>query len=151
MDDKKNIYILYIRSILEQSCIVWHIRLTQKDANDLERVQKAAVKIIIGKDFESYEDALLQVDLPPLYERRKELCLSFARKCLQNEKTKDMFQVKSKNHAMNMRNTEEFQVEFANTDRLKNSAIPYMQRLLNAEQSEQSNKVINKSRIRNPG
>ena len=52
---------------------------------------------------------------------------------------------------MNMRNTEEFQVEMAHTDRLKNSAILYMQRLLNLEQSEHSNKVINKSRIRNPG
>ena len=54
-------------------------------------------------------------------------------------------------HAMNIRNTEEFEVEFANTDRLKNSAIPYMQRLLNLDQIEESNEVINKSRIRNPG
>ena len=52
---------------------------------------------------------------------------------------------------MNIRNTEEFEVEFANTDRLKNSAFPYMQRLLNLDQIEESNEVINKSRIRNPG
>ena len=75
MEDKKNIYILYIRSILEQSCIVWHSRLTQEDANDLERVQKAAIRIIIGKDFESYEDALLQVDLPPRHQKSTD-CLS---------------------------------------------------------------------------
>ena len=30
IDDKREIYILYIRSILEQSCVVWHSSLTEK-------------------------------------------------------------------------------------------------------------------------
>ena len=34
-DDLKNIYILYIRSLLEQSCIVWHSALTEENASDL--------------------------------------------------------------------------------------------------------------------
>ena len=40
IEEKKNIYILYIRSILEQSSVVWHSSLTSENAEDLERVQK---------------------------------------------------------------------------------------------------------------
>ena len=40
IDDKKEIYISYIRSIFEQSCEVWHSSLTQENENDLERIQK---------------------------------------------------------------------------------------------------------------
>ena len=38
--DLVQIYITYIRSILEQSCVIWHSTLTQEDCDSLERVQK---------------------------------------------------------------------------------------------------------------
>ena len=53
IEEKKNIYMLYIRSILEQSSVVWHSSLTQDNSDDLERVQKAAGKIILGNKSES--------------------------------------------------------------------------------------------------
>ena len=34
--DMVNIYILYVRSILEQSCQVWHFSLTLEDATTIE-------------------------------------------------------------------------------------------------------------------
>ena len=40
VEDLITIYILYIRSVLEQSCQVWHSRLTFENLTDLERVQK---------------------------------------------------------------------------------------------------------------
>ena len=40
IEDKRDIYMLYIRSILEQSCVVWHSSLTEENVLDLERVQK---------------------------------------------------------------------------------------------------------------
>ena len=40
IDEKRNIYILYVRSVLEQSCTVWHSSLTEENSNNLERVQK---------------------------------------------------------------------------------------------------------------
>ena len=43
--DLKIIYVSFIRSLLEQSCTVWHSGLTQENTNDLERVQKCALKI----------------------------------------------------------------------------------------------------------
>ena len=47
-EDLKLIYILFVRSILEQSATVWHSSLSQENANDLERVQKSALKIILN-------------------------------------------------------------------------------------------------------
>ena len=47
-----------------------------------------------------------------------------------------MFQVREKLHLMNGRNEEHFKVNFANTKRLKMSAIPSMQRILNTDFEE---------------
>jgi hypothetical protein len=41
------IYILYIRSVLESSAVVWHSSLTQRQILELERVQKVALRIIL--------------------------------------------------------------------------------------------------------
>ena len=135
IEDKKSIYILYIRSILEQSSVVWHSSLTQENCEDLERVQKAAVRIIIGNNYTNYEDALIKVNLDTLESRRKELCTKFANKSSKslNERAKNMFPRKEKIHQMNKRNEEVFIVNYANTERLKKSSIPYMQRILNCE------------------
>ena len=63
VEDKRTIYILYVRSILEQSSVVWHSSLTKENSEDLERVQRAALRIILGKDFKNYDDALIKADL----------------------------------------------------------------------------------------
>ena len=91
VDDLMTIYFLFIRSLLEQSATVWHSGLTEENSNDLERVQKSALKIILGEKFISYENALLRLNMESLKERREHLCTSFALKCLKNPKTKDMF------------------------------------------------------------
>ena len=56
--DLKQIYISQIRSKLEQSAVVWHSSLTQKNDNDLERIQKAALKVILKERYQSYSEAL---------------------------------------------------------------------------------------------
>ena len=149
IEDKKNIYVLYVRSILEQSSVVWSSSITQDNSDDLERVQKSAVRIILGKNFDKYEDALMRVDLETLKDRREVLSTNFAKKCLDNEKTKSMFQLREKTHRMNARNEEHFEVNFAHTERLKNSAIPYMQRILNLDFKENVENTAR--RLRKPG
>ena len=51
MDERNNICILYVRSILEHSCVVWHTSLTKENISDLERIQRYAVRIIMGKNY----------------------------------------------------------------------------------------------------
>ena len=131
LDELKNIYILYVRSLLEQSCMVWHSGLTEENAQDLERIQKTALKIILQEKYSSYEKALTILDLETLEERREILCIEFAKKCLKSDKMKQLFTKNSKIHPMETRNEERYDVDFAKTGRLQNSPIIYMQRLLN--------------------
>ena len=129
--DLVNIYKLFIRSILEQSCVVWHSAITKEEENDIERVQKVCLKIILKQDYISYEQALETVNLQTLVARREKLSLNFARKCLKNDKTKSMFPLRSCSRPPSKRNPEKFQVQHSRTTRLAKSAIPYLQRLLN--------------------
>ena len=41
--DKMHIYKMYIRSVVEQSCVVWHHNISKLNESELERVQKVAV------------------------------------------------------------------------------------------------------------
>ena len=43
-DELKNIYILFVISILEQSIVIWHSSLTIEEFNILERVKKSTIK-----------------------------------------------------------------------------------------------------------
>ena len=137
-EDMKVLYILFVRSILEQSATVWHSSISIENANDLERVQKSAVKIILKEKYSGYKKGLAQLGLDSLDDRRKDLCLNFARKCFKNEKLRHMFPTNSKSHAMGTRHEEEFQVQFANTGRLQKSPLIYMQNLLNENGIENS-------------
>ena len=133
--DLLNIYTLYIRSILEQSCQVWHSSLTIENGLDLERVQKNAFKIILQENYITYNHALSITGFQTLFKRRETLCLRFAKSCVKNSQTKHMF---PENHSrrvydINTRHEEKYVVTHANTERLQSSAIPYMQRLLNNE------------------
>ena len=87
-EDLKQIYITFIRSQLEQSCVVWNSSLSEKNCSDLERVQKSAIKIIMGQHYKSYEDSLLELGMESLEVRREKLSLKFARKCVTHERTK---------------------------------------------------------------
>ena len=129
--DLKEIYILFVRCLLEQSATVWHSLLTKENTEDLERVQKNALRIILKDQYQTYKKALVKLGLENLSERREKLCLTFAQKCIKNPKTAHMFPMKEKTHIMQTRNPEKFQVQSALNDRLKKSPIIYMQNLLN--------------------
>ena len=93
-------------------------------------MQKVALRIILKDDYESYVNALSLTGLETLAARRTKLCLNFAKRCLKSEKTSNMFPLNDS--LANTRNPEVYYVTPARTDRLAKSAIPYMQRLLNA-------------------
>ena len=55
-EDLKTIYVLFVRSILEQSATVWHSSLTEENKADLERVQKSAIKVILNDKYNGYRN-----------------------------------------------------------------------------------------------
>ena len=81
-----NIYILYIRSVLESSAVIGHSSITKTEEIQIERVQKTALKIILADEYEDYPSALSITSLQTLSERRKILCKKFAKNCLKIEK-----------------------------------------------------------------
>ena len=85
MEEMINIYILYIRSILESSAVVWHSSITKSEEIKIERVQKTALKIILASKYENYMTALEKSGLKTLSERRKILCKKFAKNCIKTE------------------------------------------------------------------
>ena len=117
---------------MEQSAAVWHSSLTKKDSKDLERVQKSALRVILGDRYRNYEEALNIIKIDSLEERRQKICLKFAQQCLRNEKLRDMFPKSKSDHKMTKRNREKI-VTKAITERFRKSAIPSMQRLLNKD------------------
>ena len=122
--DLVTIYILYIRSILEQSCQVWHSSLTLEDFHDLERVQKNALKIILQEAYLSYSNAMSLTGLQTLFERRSLLSLKFAKSCVKNTQTEHMFPLNPANQDVyNTRFREKYLVTKARTERLKSSAF----------------------------
>ena len=51
--DLVHIYTLFIRSILEQSCVVWGAAITLEESKALERVQKCCLKLIFQDQYKS--------------------------------------------------------------------------------------------------
>ena len=130
-EELKNIYITFVRSVMENTCSVWHHSLSEENEHDMERVQKTALKIILGMQYKSYENALYLLQMKTLKERRNELTEKFAEKCLNVKQMKHLFPMQEKIHNMNTRNTETYKIQTCNTERLKNSRVVQMQYMLN--------------------
>ena len=132
----KSIYTTFIRPVLEQSCVVWHSSLTAKNTAVLEKIQKSAVRLIMGNKQLSYEEALLELKLDNLSERRRILSLTFAKRSLNINKVKSIFPKRREIRNQTRRFTEKVIVNKSKTERLRKSAVPYMQSLLNEEASQ---------------
>ena len=109
----KDINLTFIRSIVEQSAIVWHSGLPKRNKKDMERVQKAAVRVIMGKSYKNYTNSLSELKLYSLEKRRELLSLRFAKNCLRNEKMKNLFPLKK--NKMEKRKNRKFETKKINT------------------------------------
>ena len=110
---------------------MWYYTRSEEAVSDLERVQKVACKIILQDDYTSYEEALDDLDLQPLRERRDQMCLNFAKRCVKHPKAEHLFPLNTDD-----KNKDTYKVQFAKTGRLLKSSIPQMQRALNADVSK---------------
>ena len=133
---------------------MWHSSLTKENSEDLERVQKAALKVILKEDYLNYKDALRLTKMESLHERREIIALRFAKNCLKNENYSKLFPINNQKHEMTIRNPLKYEIKKANTERLRVSTIPYMQRVLNDDFKKRKkdmkdlNNELNKSKMR---
>ena len=123
---------MFIRSVLESSCSVWHKSLTKENESDLERIQKTAFKLILGNTYYTYENAQTLLCLPTLKDRREELFTKFTHKSLKLPQMDTILRNKYKEHHMNTRNNiEKYKIDIAYTERLRKSAGIQMQVIAN--------------------
>ena len=131
IEDLNIVYVKFVRSILEQSSVVWHSSLTDENRQDLARIQRSAVSIIMGERFKNYSNSLKYLELEDLNSRRERLCLNFALRSMKHERFKHIFQPENIEHNMTTRSNNKVKIQFASKERLKRSAIPQMQRSIN--------------------
>ena len=128
-----HLWIIFCRSVLEQSCAVWHSSLTQENIDDLERTQKTFAKLVLKEKYTTYEESLIKLNLDSLSQRRQILCLKFAKDGIKHNKLSDLLPLRTKEHDMQIRQSDKYKVDFANTERLRNGSIITMQNYLNED------------------
>ena len=89
------------------------------------------MKLVLKNNYKDYTDGLLKLNLETLSEQREKIALKFAEDGLKNGVLNDLLPRKKKQHNMEMRNEEPYEITFANTERMKQSSIIYLQNLLN--------------------
>ena len=133
--DLLDIYTKQIRSILEYAVPAWHGSTSQADKCDIERVQKSACHIILGKKYIGYSNALTVLGLEPLEVRRIGLCLKFALKAEIHPKFQTWFKPAVQNRVLRPRNKKYVSVK-SYSERFTSSPISYLTDLLNSHYSK---------------
>jgi len=124
------VYTTYIRPLLEYCAPVIYAGLTAQQAQQIEGVQKRALKIIGGYHI-SYHELLHNFELDTLATRREKLSLRLGRQMLKSERHREMLpQPREDITNRATRNNNALQ-SFRCGARLRKSAIPHITTLLN--------------------
>ena len=129
-DQLLDVYIKQVRCILELAAPVWHSSLTSEENLLIERVQKNALRIIYGNNYENYQKALNMASLVTLEERRVSLCKKFAMKCVKHPKHSKWF-VKAKYTRPARVKRNKFLPVRSRTAKFGKSPVAYLTQLLN--------------------
>ena len=132
IEDLLHNYKQFVRVMLEYCSVVWHSSLTEQQSRSLERCQSVCLRVILGDNFISYEAALEITGLQKLSERRQSRCLDYGLKSVKHPENKRFFpENPNLNLTLSARQREPYIVNFARTKIYQQSAIPYIQKLLN--------------------
>ena len=88
---------------------------------------------MLQEKYIDYESAFIRLDLERLSERREQLVENFAKSSIESKKFHTFFKLRNTTHQMNLRKPDMYKTTRARTERLKNSSILAMQRLLNKQ------------------
>ena len=120
--DLRNVYCSFIRPVLEYACPVWHFSLPVFLCDQIEQIQRRALKIIYP-DL-SYKDGLNELNLPTLVDRRVSLCKRFYENNFgTSSKTSDLLPRK-KSYSYNLRNARNIPLFKTRTSRFYDSFLP---------------------------
>ena len=123
------VYSVMLRPIIEFCSPIYHALITQDQSAKLERLQKTALQIIFGFS-DSYSKNLEKSGLQSLEERRICAFKAFTLSVVKNERYESWFP-RLDQSTMNLRERKTFVEQFARTERLYNSPLYRMRRLMN--------------------
>ena len=124
-----DVYVKEVRSVLELAVPAWSSGLTKDQSEQIERVQKVSVRLILGDFTISYRAALDILGLETLQSRRLKICKNFAKKTLKS-RHRNMFTENSSSYRT--RNRKDFAVPLSHSKRAFESPLVYLTRLLNS-------------------
>ena len=131
-DQLIKIYTTYIRPLLEYCSPVFHAGLTAQQAQQIERVQKRALKIIAGYDL-SYRQILESLNLETLADRRQKLCLRLGKQILKSHVHRTLLpELRGTISGRSTRRQNTLQT-FRCGARLRRSTIPLLTTLINSD------------------
>ena len=107
--------------------------ITAFNRKDLVKTQKNFTKLALQENYTTYKSALVSLDLESLEKRRQKLTLRFAKTSIADGHIKGLILKKNHRKGLKTRHQEHYQVTRAYTERLRNSPILNMQRLLNID------------------
>lgn len=117
------VYCVIIRPILEYACQVWHFNITEYLSEDIEKVQKRALRIVLP--LATYSEACRVTGVPSLKDRRQLLCERFFVKNAHGNKLGELLPPKLE-HNYNMRHGCDYNNYNCKTDRFLKSFFPQM-------------------------
>ena len=133
-EEMMDVYNKQVRCILELAVAVWEPGLSVSEDKQIERVQKTAFCIILGDHYLNYKNALRYLQCETLKDRRKKLCLTFAKKSLKHPKYQNWFVPNTpKVKPITRSEKTSFKPVTTRTDRYFFSPLPHLTRLLNLE------------------
>ncbi|KAI8508752.1 hypothetical protein Bbelb_138510 [Branchiostoma belcheri] len=130
--DLTTVYCGYVRPLLEYAAPVWNAALTNRQTVRLERDQKRACRIVLGRQYTSYPEALRTLELEPLSDRRHNLCLNFVKKKVRQSPCFYCWLPPTRGdlHGRQLRNSLQYS-QARGTKRYTKSAKPMLAKLLN--------------------
>ena len=129
------VYTVVIRPVAEYCAVVFHSMLTDREDEQLERLQATALRYVYGWGLSYAKMREMAGDLQTLRARRIELCDKFASKCLSSERFGHWFSEHVPGRA-GTRQTIKYREHFARCERLRNSPLFYMRRRLNGKEGK---------------
>ena len=132
--DLVKIWTTFIRPIAEYVAPLWHSSLSAIEKTKIERLQKRALRIIMGVDYPGYDNALKILNLPSLKARREHLTQKFANSLLKSKRHRKLLPDK-REERRSMRCTIADQLISPKWNYLRygRSTIPYCIRLINKD------------------
>ena len=130
-DDLLDVYTKQVRSVVEFGVPVWNSGLTLEEVNNIERIQKTFLHILLGNKYTNYNSALLSSGLERLSVRRTNLCKKFAQKTQRSDKYSHWFKANHK-QSITRRVGSKYILPRYKHERFRKSPIFYLTSLLNS-------------------